>query len=92
LNHGFEIAIRELKEMVVDGPPESRKFANDLEFVDKRKIIQKSADFFISSFGLCGDDLGQWRAYADGGRGFALGFDAAALEHESAPDSLLAII
>lgn len=29
--------------------------------------------FFIASFSRDGDDLGQWRAYGDNGRGFALG-------------------
>ncbi|HEY1901605.1 MAG TPA: DUF2971 domain-containing protein [Terracidiphilus sp.] len=86
LNHGFEVAIRELKRMVADGPRESREFASGLECVDKKKIIQESADFFICSFSLCGDDLGQWRAYADNGRGFALEFDADALEREFTRD------
>jgi len=36
--------------------------------------------FFICCFSKVGDDLGQWRAYADNGRGYALGFDAKALE------------
>ncbi len=89
LHHGFDIAVRELKEMVSGGSPESRKFAADLEFIAKKKTIQKSADFFICSLSLCGDDLGQWRAYADNGRGFALEFDATALEggfpHDSFP-------
>jgi Protein of unknown function (DUF2971) len=31
-------------------------------------------DFFTASFTAERDDLGQWRAYADNGRGFALGF------------------
>jgi hypothetical protein len=30
--------------------------------------------FFIASFSTRRDDLGQWRAYGDNGRGFALGF------------------
>ncbi len=31
-------------------------------------------EFFIASFSRERDDLGQWRAYADNGRGFAIGF------------------
>jgi Protein of unknown function (DUF2971) len=31
-------------------------------------------EFFIASFSRTRDDLGQWRAYADNGRGFAIGF------------------
>lgn len=87
LNHGFEIAIRELKNLVAGGPSVSQRFANDLEIVANSQAIQKSADFFVCSFSLCDDDLGQWRSYADGGRGFALEFDTAALENDSAPDS-----
>ena len=75
--------------MISGGPSGSQKFAADLEFIAKDKTIHKSADFFICSFSLCGDDLGQWRAYADNGCGFALEFDAAALEggfpHDSFP-------
>jgi hypothetical protein len=42
--------------------------------------VQRSGDYFISCFSATGDDLGQWRAYADNGRGYALGFDSVALE------------
>ncbi len=35
---------------------------------------------FVSCFSLDGDNLGQWRAYADGGRGFAIGFRASLLK------------
>jgi hypothetical protein len=31
-------------------------------------------DFFIACFSSARDDLGQWRAYGDNGRGFAIGF------------------
>lgn len=33
------------------------------------------AHFFVASFSQNGDDLGQWRAYGDDGRGIALGFE-----------------
>jgi hypothetical protein len=42
--------------------------------------IEQVAHFFVCSFSKSGNDLGQWRAYADNGRGFSLGFDAAPLE------------
>jgi len=41
--------------------------------------IQLIAHPFVSCLSLAGDDLGQWRAYADDGRGFAMGFRAAPL-------------
>jgi hypothetical protein len=37
-------------------------------------------DFPVSCFSLDGNDLGQWRAYADDGTGYALGFDGHLLE------------
>jgi Protein of unknown function (DUF2971) len=36
-------------------------------------------DLFVASFSTEKDDLGQWRAYADDGRGFAIGFDPKSL-------------
>ena len=38
--------------------------------------ISQSANFFVCSFSKTEHDLGQWRAYADNGRGYALEFDA----------------
>lgn len=37
--------------------------------------IEESADYFVCCFSKASDDLGQWRAYADNGRGYSLGFD-----------------
>jgi hypothetical protein len=34
----------------------------------------RALEYFIGSFSLAADDLGQWRAYADNGRGVAIGF------------------
>jgi len=42
--------------------------------------VQNVAHFFVCCFSTDGDDLGQWRAYADNGRGYSIGFDAATLE------------
>lgn len=39
-----------------------------------------AAHYFTCSFSADGDELGQWRAYADNGRGYALGFDRRGLE------------
>jgi hypothetical protein len=80
LSHGLSHAITILNSKAATGPPESKMFAADFaEFIHQGRIRQ-SGDYFISSFSSCGDDLGQWRAYADNGRGYALGFDAKALE------------
>jgi hypothetical protein len=42
--------------------------------------------FFIASFSLERDDLGQWRAYGDNGRGFALGLAPHVFAVEDKPD------
>jgi len=81
LNHCFSHALKVLNSMVANGPPGSKKFAEHLTAFAQQKGIQGSAHFFVCSFSWCGDDLGQWRAYADNGRGYALGFDTTALEN-----------
>ncbi len=54
------------------------------EFFDKVDAIiapaQLVAHPFIACFSLDPDMLGQWRSYADDGRGFAVGFDAKTLK------------
>jgi hypothetical protein len=49
------------------------------------KNLQSSFDFYIASFSRERDDLGQWRAYADNGQGFALGLDEKLFQVEDKP-------
>jgi hypothetical protein len=79
LSHGFSHAIKIMNEKAINGPPESKTFAKNFAAYPLAEI-QESMPFCMCSFSSCGDDLGQWRAYADNGRGYALGFDAKALE------------
>jgi len=79
LRHGVSIAVDILNRKAESGPAESKLFAKHfLEFFESG--IQKTAHYFVCSFSKDGNDLGQWRSYADNGRGYALGFDAKALE------------
>lgn len=80
LSHGFSHAVEILNRMADDGPPESQLFAKNFAAFRDAGGVQGSAHFFVCSFSSDGDDLGQWRAYADNGRGFAIGFDGKALE------------
>jgi Protein of unknown function (DUF2971) len=80
LMHGFSHAVRILDEKVAKGPHNSQIFAKQFAAIVAQGGIQKSAHYFVCSFSSAGDDLGQWRAYADNGRGYALEFDAKALE------------
>lgn len=80
LSHGFFHAVNILNGMAADGPPESKLFARQFEAFRTQGGIQAAAHYFVCSFSSNGDDLGQWRAYGDNGRGYAIGFDARALE------------
>jgi hypothetical protein len=80
LRHGLKVAIGVLKSRITDERPEIAIFASQLERFDVDAGIEAAGHFFICCFSSDGDDLGQWRAYADDGRGYALGFETAALE------------
>lgn len=79
LSHGFSHAVNILGSMAEKGPPESQVFAKHFAAFHEGGM-RGTAHYFVCSFSGNGDDLGQWRAYADNGRGYALGFDARELE------------
>jgi hypothetical protein len=80
LRHGLCHGINILKRKVASGPPSIKRFAQGLENFFSQVEVERSGHFFICSFSSRGDDLGQWRAYADNGRGYALGFHAKVVE------------
>ena len=80
LSHGFSHVVKILNSKAIDGPPPSKLFSQQIEGFLTQGGIQAAAHYFVCSFSSTGDDLGQWRAYADNGRGYALGFDAKELE------------
>ncbi len=80
LRHGFSQATDILKELAASGPPEAQRFALDFERFLTDGGIEDAAHYFVCCFSKESDELGQWRAYADNGRGYSLGFDATALE------------
>lgn len=80
LTHGFSVAINALTSKVASDSAVGEKFAKKFAAFAEQGAIPKVAHFFMCSFSSSGDDLGQWRAYADNGRGYAVGFDAKALE------------
>jgi hypothetical protein len=80
LTHGLNLLDKILTEAAMNGPPEFGTFRDQMKrFVDAGGV-RATADYFVGSFSLLGDDLSQWRSYADDGRGFALEFDAGPLE------------
>jgi hypothetical protein len=80
LSHGFSHAMSILNAKAASAHPATRLFAKSLEHFGTQRGLQAAAHFFVCSFSSEGDELGQWRAYADNGRGYALGFDAKRLE------------
>ena len=78
LNHGIRLALDILESEANRGPPEAKQFSKMFStLVNNLEVI---GHFFVCCFSENGDDLGQWRAYADNGHGYAIGFDAGALE------------
>jgi hypothetical protein len=91
LRHSYSIAVNlvhEWAQKVRDKNPEAAFFAKRFAELLDRSVLERAAHIYVCSFSARGDDLGQWRAYADNGRGYALGFDTRALETKFAlPDS-----
>jgi Protein of unknown function (DUF2971) len=87
LTHGFSHAVSILSKKAADGHRSTKVFAQAFEKIWTQGGLQASAHFFVGSFSSSGDELGQWRAYADNGRGYTLGFDTKVLEHAFAGSS-----
>lgn len=84
LRYGVEpakaIFYAEATSASVVNSPEVQRFANNLSAM-LAGGIEEVAHLFVCCFSSADDDLGQWRAYADNGRGFAMGFDGPMLEN-----------
>lgn len=80
LHHGYSAATRILAEKAMaEGADFERAFASQFgnNLQDK---VRNSGHYFCCSFSAIGDDLGQWRAYANDGKGFSIGFHCARLQ------------
>jgi hypothetical protein len=75
LKYGISKAVDILKSKAASSCAEIEEFTRHVE-----NFKLEAASYFICSFSFCGNDLGQWRAYADNGRGYALGFDTKSLQ------------
>jgi hypothetical protein len=74
LSHGMDMA----RDMLLDAQNgldgRVRFFLKCAADMFCRENVEATLAFFVASFSRARDDLGQWRAYADNGRGFAVGF------------------
>ncbi|RYF31222.1 MAG: DUF2971 domain-containing protein [Comamonadaceae bacterium] len=83
---GYQVWERAASSLLDPGRPLPEGLASEpvdrsfLDAVDQTfSSIQFSVMSFIAAFSKDGDSLSQWRAYADDGRGYAIGFRSSAL-------------
>jgi hypothetical protein len=79
LKYAVFLAMEVLANLTSNGPAEAKLFASEFRRYE-RGGAEDVAHYFVCSFSSNGDHLGQWRAYADNGRGYAIGFDGRKLE------------
>jgi hypothetical protein len=73
LTHGIDMA-HDVMRGIGNGADELvRSFLEMLADLFSHRRFSETLEFHIASFSRDRDDLGQWRAYADNGRGYALG-------------------
>lgn len=74
LQHGIAMA-KDVARIVASGADgRLRLFLETLSDMFSARNFSANLEFLIASFSRERDDLGQWRAYADNGRGYAIGF------------------
>jgi hypothetical protein len=88
LIHGIGIVHRLLKE--IGGTDEGlvKMFCEMVDDLFQHRNFTDIFGFYIASFSRARNDLGQWRAYADNGRGFALGLAPHLFEAVNNPDPM----
>lgn len=79
IRYGFSHVINSLKKLSTQGSNEQKYFARRFEHLYTTGI-NRTGHFFVCSFSKDDDELGQWRSYADDGRGYCLVFDRSELE------------
>lgn len=80
LRHGISRAGEILTAEAQRAHPAAAIFAEKFNTI-MNGSVEAVAHFFAGCLSRASDDLGQWRAYGDDGRGFAIGFDAGLLDN-----------
>jgi hypothetical protein len=78
IKYGVSLATELLAAEVAGASLAEQLFARDFRHYERQ--AQEAAHSFVCSFSIKDNDLEQWRAYANNGRGYALGFDGRSLE------------
>ena len=79
IKHGLGMAVGIVENLEAASPTVLRHLSTRLlkDGLDKAVLY---FGFYVASFSFDPDDLGQWRAYSEEGRGVALGFSSSAFE------------
>src|SRR5262245_10388629 len=75
LSYGIGRAHDVISQNATEGDDFGQEFLGCLHDMLSRNTVE----FFVASFSRDKDELGQWRAYADNGRGYAIGLAASAI-------------
>ena len=79
MRHGVKYALNALQGAAAKGHKGAQLFV--WRFSERLSAhLEAISRIFVACFSTQGDDLGQWRAYADNGKGFALGFNGPRIE------------
>lgn len=74
-SHGLDI-IDKVIQQVAPNAHEHARLALDVVSELMLKKLSESFQYYITSLSTDGDELGQWRSYADNGKGYAIGFSS----------------
>lgn len=92
LTHGIETA-RDVARLLCNGADgRACLFLETFVGLLRADSFNVAFEFFVASFSRERDDLGQWRAYPDNGRGYAIGFAPRMFHISKAPSESLGAI
>ena len=74
LSHGMDMAKDMLRNAKTGADRRVGLFLDCVADLYSQDNVDSTLAFFVASFSRARDDLGQWRSYADNGRGFSVGF------------------
>jgi Protein of unknown function (DUF2971) len=74
LLHGLKFARDIARQYRETAHPEAQFFLDQFIYRFRHAPFDDVLEYYIASFSRARNDLDQWRAYADNGRGFAIGF------------------
>jgi hypothetical protein len=80
LTYAFSRALPILHDLVANTHAAGKHFTDHIAAFAHTGGVHMAAHYFLCAFSSQGDDLGQWRAYADNGKGYVLAFDGRLLE------------